>query len=194
MTNPLLIELPDSLETRRLQLRPPRRGDGEIMHRALVESLPDLRRFLSFLPWVAEEQTIDSAEIYCRNAQSNFLARKDMPFFLFDRSTGRMVGASGLHRPDWAVPKAEVGYWVRTSESSKGYATEAVEALVRLAFDTLRARRVELVTDEENAASRRVADRCRFQLEGVLRNERRAPDGSLRNTCIYARHESDRPV
>jgi len=32
-----------------------------------------------------------------------------------------------------------------------------------------------------------VAERCGFELEGVLRHERRAPDGSLRNTCIYAR-------
>ena len=47
--------------------------------------------------------------------------------------------------------------------------------------------RVELVTDELNLKSRRVAERCGFTLEGTLVNERRAPDGSLRNTCIYAR-------
>jgi RimJ/RimL family protein N-acetyltransferase len=46
---------------------------------------------------------------------------------------------------------------------------------------------VELITDEENVASCRVAERAGFVLEGVLRNERRAPDASLRNTCVYAR-------
>jgi RimJ/RimL family protein N-acetyltransferase len=47
--------------------------------------------------------------------------------------------------------------------------------------------RVELITDEDNERSRRVAERCQFTLEAVLRNERRAPAGDLRSTCIYAR-------
>jgi RimJ/RimL family protein N-acetyltransferase len=59
--------------------------------------------------------------------------------------------------------------------------------VVTCAFERLRARRVELVTDEENRASRRVAELCGFQLEGVHRNSLRGPDGQLRNTCIYSR-------
>ena len=47
--------------------------------------------------------------------------------------------------------------------------------------------RVELITDAHNTASRRVAERCGFTLEGVLRHERRGADGTLRDTCIYAR-------
>jgi RimJ/RimL family protein N-acetyltransferase len=42
-------------------------------------------------------------------------------------------------------------------------------------------------TDVANLASRRVAERCLFALVGILRQERRATDGSLRNTCVYAR-------
>jgi RimJ/RimL family protein N-acetyltransferase len=62
--------------------------------------------------------------------------------------------------------------------------------LTEYAFQHIRAVRVELITDEENVASCRVAERAGFVLEGVLRNERRAPDASLRNTCVYARFPS----
>ena len=65
--------------------------------------------------------------------------------------------------------------------------SEAVAALTAYAFANLHAVRVEIITDAENDASRRVAERCQFVLEGTLRNERRAPDGHLRSTCIYAR-------
>jgi len=65
--------------------------------------------------------------------------------------------------------------------------TEAVNALAEYAFQQIKAVRVELITDEENVSSRRVAERSGFVLEGVLRNERRAPDRTLRNTCVYAR-------
>jgi hypothetical protein len=32
-----------------------------------------------------------------------------------------------------------------------------------------------------------VAERCGFSLEGIMHNVMRAPDGSLRNSCVYAR-------
>jgi RimJ/RimL family protein N-acetyltransferase len=35
--------------------------------------------------------------------------------------------------------------------------------------------------------SRRVATRCGFELEGVLRSTLRTPDGEWRNSCVYAR-------
>lgn len=187
MLDPLLIELPASIATQRLLMRPPQAGDGPAFLSAVTESRAELQRFLSALPWVAAEQTPESAEIYCRNAQANFVARKDLPYFLFEKSSGQLVGSAGLHRMEWATPKAEVGYWSRTSRSGAGFISEAVLALTALAFTSLRAVRLELITDEDNHASRRLAQRCEFKLEGVLHNDRRATDGALRNTCIYAR-------
>jgi RimJ/RimL family protein N-acetyltransferase len=187
MTDPLLIDLPVPIDTERLLMRPPQSGDGPVFFAALAEALPALRRFLFSLPWVAMEQSLEASELYCRNAQANFVARKDLTFLLFEKSTGQLVGAAGLHRIDWATPKAEVGYWVRTSRCGNGFISEAVTALTAYAFERLRAARVELVTDEANSASRRVAERCQFKLEGTLHRERRAADGTLANTCIYAR-------
>ncbi len=187
MPNALLVDVPDRFETDRLILRTPRTGDGPVLHEALVESIVELRQFLWFLPWVAEEQTQDSAEIRCRRCEANFLSRTDLPFLAFERSTGRLLGGIGLHRTDWDLPKTEVGYWIRPSEAGKGYVTESVQTLVAWALSGLGAQRVELVTEDTNVASRSVAERCGFVLEGVLRNVLRGPDGSLRNSCIYAR-------
>jgi RimJ/RimL family protein N-acetyltransferase len=187
MLDPLLIEVPTRVETSRLILRPLRAGDGPALHAALVESIAELRRSLWFIPWVAEEQTPDSAELRCRKSEANFLARSDLPFLAIEKATGRLVGSVGLHRTDWQVPKTEVGYWIRTSAAGNGYVTGGVRALVACAFDQLRAQRVELVTDEENISSRKVAERCGFELEGIRRNVLRGPDGRLRNACIYAR-------
>ena len=187
MTTPILLDIPAAIETERLLLRPPRAGDGPELHEAVAESLPELRRFLASLPWVAAEQTVESSEIYCRTAASNFLARKDLPYLLWDRKTRKLVGGSGLHRTDWNTPKTEIGYWCRTSRCGAGLITEAVTVLAKVAIEHLAVARLELITDEENLASRRVAERCGFGLEGILRNERRAPDGTLRHTCVYAR-------
>lgn len=129
-----------------------------------------------------------SAEIYCRNGEANFMARRDLPFLVFEKGTGRLVASAGLHRTVWQTPKTEVGFWCRTSATGRGYVTEAVRALADYAFRHIQAVRVELITGEENTASRRVAERAGFVLEGVLRNERRTPDAALTNTCLYARY------
>lgn len=98
MLDPVLLDLPSLIETPRLMLRPPRSGDGPVLFEALAESLPELRRFLASLPWVASEQTIESSEVFCRNGEANFLTRKDLPFLAFEKSTGRLVASAGLHR------------------------------------------------------------------------------------------------
>ena len=187
MIDPLHIAIPESFNTPRLLLRPFALEDAGQLHQALVESLADLRANLWFLPWVAEEQTLQSAQVRCRKAQANWLLRTDLACLAFERSTGLLVASAGLHRTDWALPKTEVGYWVRSSQQRKGYASEAVGALTDWALNGLGAQRVELVTDEHNTGSRGVALRAGFRLEGTLHHTMRAPDGQLRNTCVYAK-------
>jgi len=187
VTDPLLLDIPAPIETARLVVRPHRAGDGPVLHAALAESIVELRRFLWNLPWVAEDPTPGSAEARCRTCESNFIARTELAFLVFEKASGVLVASVGLHRIDWRVPKMEVGYWVRTSAAGNGHATEAVRAVVSCAFEHLGAERIELVTDEENVASRRVAERCGFALEGILRHAQRGRDGGLRNNCLYAK-------
>ena len=75
MVDPLTFPVPESIETSRLVLRCFRVTDAQELHEALVESLAELRANLWFLPWVAEEQSLQSAEIRCRKAQAGFLLR-----------------------------------------------------------------------------------------------------------------------
>ncbi len=186
MTDPHQIEIPVYLETPRLILRSFSPEHATELHAALIESIVDLRRYLWFLPWVAEEQTLQSAQARCRKAQANFLLRDDMPYLAFEKTTGQLVASVGLHRTDWAMPKTEVGYWVRSSKTGNGYASEMVSEITMYALDALGAKRVELITDEQNMGSRAVAERCGYQLEGVMRNFEQSPDGGLRNNCLYA--------
>ncbi len=81
----------------------------------------------------------------------------------------------------------EIGYWIRTSETGKGYITEAVNALTVYGFGELKADRIFIRCDDRNPASARVAEKAGYQLEGIMRNDSLANDGSLRSTRLYAR-------
>lgn len=185
--DPLLLDIPDTFESDRLILRCPRPGDGKALNDAILETLDDLRRFPASLPWARKAPAIADSEVYCRLSQANYLAREDFALLLLCKQTGNVVGASGLHRVQWSVPKCEIGYWCRRSYQGKGLVTEAVQAIASFAFAWLGAQRLEILTDNLNRASWRVCERTGFTLEGILRHERADPDGTLRDTRVYAR-------
>ena len=181
--DPLLVELPAELLTPRLRLVPPAPGDGLMLNRAIEESFSELHQWMD---WAATMPTIIESEHFVRDSAARYLRRDDLPLFMRKRDTGEFVGASGMHRIDWNVPRFEIGYWCRTSLVGQGYVTEAVVAITRFAFEKLNAARVEIRTDVQNERSWRIAERLGFTLEGILRRDARTVQGALRDTRLYA--------
>lgn len=188
MTDPLLIDIPERLDGERTVLLAPRAGSGAEMAIVVAQSISHLR---PWMPWAQEAPTAESSEMVVRRMQADFIARRDLCFHIYarraDGSAGRLLGGTGLHRMDWAVRKFEIGYWIRPDAAGQGHVSEAVRLLTALAFTTLAARRVEIRCDPRNARSRAVAERCGFELEGILRNEALGVDGHARDTCVYSR-------
>jgi RimJ/RimL family protein N-acetyltransferase len=182
--NALLLDIPERVGTARIELRATRAGHGAAIHEAFLESHPQLR---PWMPWAAQEQSIEQAERHCREMQVRWHAREEIDFMFFRRADGLLIGKGGLHTIDWTVPKFEIGYWIRTSCAGQGYATEAALGLVDLARTSLGAHRIEISSDARNAASRRVAAKCGFDLEGIHRSARRDTSGALSDACTYAR-------
>jgi len=180
----LLLDIPEVLETQRLVLRAVDAGHGPVAHAALVESFEQLQ---PWMPWAKTLQTPEQSEANARAMRSKWLSREAIDFCWFRKDDGFFVGRGGLHTIDWSIPKFEIGYWVRTSCAGQGIASEATLALCDFARDQLGARRLEIGSDARNAPSRRVAEKCGFVLEGILRQARRDNSGALSDACVYAR-------
>ena len=179
----LLHDVPEEIASERLVLKATRAGRGAETNAACAESQRELQ---AWMPWAREPQTVEQSEAHCRAMHAKWHAREELDFCFYRAADGLLVGKGGLHTIDWSVPKFEIGYWIRTSCTRQGYATEATLALVRLAC-SLGARRVEITADAANAPSRRVAERSGFALEGILRQSRRNAAGEVADTCMYAR-------
>ena len=183
-TPPILREFPDRFESDRLLIRAPRPGDGAAVHAAIAESTAELRLWMD---WAHGEQQLEDVEAIVREAHANFLARRDLRLHLYLREGGAFVGSSGLHRINWEVPRFEIGYWVRTSLTGRGYATEAARRIGDFAFDVLGAERVEIWCDARNVPSAAVAERAGFRLEARMVRHRRAVDGELSDSLCFVR-------
>ena len=191
MTTPVktvLIDVPMPIITPRLILRAPAAGDGAAINDAKAESFAALNKWMA---WAKTMSTIDEDEAVAREAAAKFIMRDDLMMLIFERDTGRLVGGSGLTRFDWDKRHFEIGYWVRTSNHGKGYATEVTNALLRYAFNALSARRVEITHADGNDASEAVIRKLGFVKEGVRREATQLPDGRLVDSHVYSRLNLD---
>jgi RimJ/RimL family protein N-acetyltransferase len=85
---------------------------------------------------------------------------------------------------------AELGYVVAPAARGRGVATEALRQLTEWAFAERGLQRLELLISVENGASKRVAERCGYVREGVLRSLH-VKEGVREDTEIWSRLASD---
>jgi RimJ/RimL family protein N-acetyltransferase len=161
----LAIPLPDPpLVDDRVRLRPWREADLPAAHAGSHDPL--VPRFTN----VPERQS--RAELTAFMASHEPLRRSGaaLELAIADAADDAFLGTIGLLRIDWPNARGEVGYWLAPHGRGRGAATSAVRLLARWALAALPLARIELHTDPDNAASRRVAARAGFTEEGVLRS------------------------
>lgn len=88
-----------------------------------------------------------------------------------------LLGSISLMRFSWEHARAEVGYWLAEEARGQGHVTRAVQLITRWGFRHLGLERIDLLAATENPASQRVAERCGFTREAVLRSYLLGKDG-----------------
>lgn len=111
----------------------------------------------------------------------------ELPFTIFDRETNRIVGSTRYL--DISVPNRglEIGWtWLNPAVWRTRINTECKYLLLRHAFETLDAIRVQFKTDARNLRSQQAIERIGGVREGVLRHHRILPDGYLRDSAYFS--------
>lgn len=85
-----------------------------------------------------------------------------------------------------ALRGAHIGYWIDKAYANKGLTTLAVDGLTRFGFDQLKLHRIEINLRPENGASRRVAEKAGYTLEGE-RPSYLHIDGEWRDHLVFVR-------
>jgi len=173
------------LRGKRVELVVPVRRQIPAVVRLLNE--PSSARWTLHIPF---PYTAKDAEEYVRRTRRNRRAGRALGLMVVRRSDGAVIGGVGLHHFEEGGGCAEAGYWLGKEYRGHGYATEALNLLVRTGFRRLDLFRIEALVFPRNRASRGVVRRCGFRYEGRLRGEA-WKDGRWQATLLYARLKSD---
>ena len=147
------------LRTRRLVLRPTRMSDAAALLPLFMDQ--ETMRYWSHSPIA---HTAEMEGIIARNLPPQNRAESS---FVLTLDGGRAFGCINIHNEDEGM--AGLGYITDKAFWGQGYTSEAVQAVIRHAFDTLKLNRLWLEMDPGNAGSARVAAKCGFTPEGVQR-------------------------
>ena len=113
---------------------------------------------------------VEARQFFAEQLQAR-LRGEALNFALVDPNAhGSVLGGASLYGVDLHQQVAAVGFWLRPEARGRGIATHAVRLLAAWAFGALGIARLELSCSPDNEPSQRVAKRCGFVREGVLRS------------------------
>ena len=155
--------MPDELAAGPLVLR---RWGLEVLDDLMAAIEESVEALSPWMPWAVVMPTVEAERDYLRAAPERFAAGLEFGYGIHHGATGRFVGGCGVHAH--RHPELEIGYWVRTTETGKGYASAAARALTDAAFDHVPgARCIQIRCGEGNRASAAIPPKLGYVLDRV---------------------------
>lgn len=170
-----------------LKLTKPDIGLASIMFKVINENRKHLR------PWFAWEKNTKKVEDslkYLFDKEEKVEAFKAIEYGIYVGP--EYIGNISIYDINEKNKSAEIGYWLSSKFTRKGYATDAVRTLEKEFFTTHGLNRIQIKCDERNIASAGVARKCGYIFEGKHRKDAYSEyHHGYRNTLFFSKLKSD---
>jgi RimJ/RimL family protein N-acetyltransferase len=150
----------------RITIRPFRKEDAPLLFEAVRESIHELSAWMS---WCQPDHSLADCEAFVASRGPEWEKGEHYSFVVEDAQTRRFLGGAGLNFFNRAHNFANLGYWVRSSQTRRGIAPAAARLAARFGFEQLQLTRIEILAALGNIASQRVAEKAGAKREGLLR-------------------------
>ena len=176
-----------AIHTERLRLRAHRLDDLDAL--LSYYSNPEVARYIPWEPWTRAE----AQEHLQKRVQRTGIDGPGSVLGYVVEHEDRVIGDVVLWPTDDTLARGEMGWAFHPDASGHGYATEAVRALIGVAFGTYGMRRVVAQIDARNTASARLCHRVGMKQEAHLREDHWAK-GEWTDNVIYGLLASEWPT
>jgi RimJ/RimL family protein N-acetyltransferase len=185
-----MLDLPIRIEAERLYLRPYQPGDGRWYYAMSLRNRAHLIHYEADNPVMTLESE-EAAEVLVRELANAWATRDCFFMGAFIKQINEFAAQVYVGPVNWSLPEFQIGYFADVDHQGQGYVSEAVKAAMGFIFTNLKAHRIHLECDESNKRSWRVAERCGFVREGLLRENKLNEDGTYGGTLHYGMLRSE---
>jgi RimJ/RimL family protein N-acetyltransferase len=134
---------------------------------------------------VPEDYDERTAEEWVSESNRQRERGEGMHLVIADASSDAFLGSIGIHRINRDEGRCDIGYFLAPWARGRGVMTGAVRLLSRWVFETLPVERIEITIEPGNVASRGVAERAGYELDGILRSHT-VIKGTRRDMAMYS--------
>jgi RimJ/RimL family protein N-acetyltransferase len=150
-----------------LCLRPLRHSDADAFAAAALESQATVGQWL---PWCHAGYSLEEARQWLQACERNLEAGTAYSMGIFPEDGELLLGGIGINQINREHNFAQVGYWIRQSQQGRGIAPRALGMIAGFGFNVLGLTRLEIMVQDGNHGSRRVAEKAGATFDGLLKN------------------------
>jgi RimJ/RimL family protein N-acetyltransferase len=154
---------------------------------AIYESRMELAEWM---PWCHPDYSIEETKGWVRLQQDGWKDRLEYSFGIFDNSNNKLVGGCGLNQINWIHNIGNLGYWIGTKFTGRGFASAATRLCAEFGFSELKLNRIEIVAAKDNIPSQKVAEKAGAKKECLAR-KRLAVGKKIHDAFVYSLIKED---
>jgi RimJ/RimL family protein N-acetyltransferase len=179
------------IETERLVLRCWSPADAPKTRAALDECNEHLRPWIPFMK--DEPRSLYATASWLASHRAAFDTRKYFRYAVFDRDEEALLGENMLLTR--VGPGAlEIGYWTHLNAIGKGIAMEATCAMIKVAFEVEKVKRLEIMCEPENKASASIPAKLGFTLDATLPRRANDSEGRICDLMVWSLFDDAYPA
>lgn len=144
-----------------------------------------------FTGTVLETKTIESTKIFMLKILERTKEESYYPYVIVNNSDNKFIGFIDLKNIDINIRKAELGFYMDEKHTSKGIMTKALNCFCDYSFEEFQFGKLFLRTHPNNLPTRRLAEKCRFKNEGIIRRDYKTTSGEFIDLAYYGRLSSE---
>jgi len=178
------------VETERLVLRCWSPADAPALRVALDACDAHLRPMIPFMK--DEPRSLQQTAQWLRGHRAAFDLGQMYRYAVYDLTEQSLLGENML-LARVGPGGLEIGYWTHKDTIGKGIATEASSAMIRVAFEIEKVKRVEIMCAPQNLASASIPARLGFTHEATLKKRALDSEGGIQDLMVWSLFSEDFP-
>jgi len=159
--------------------------DIESYYKLVQRNRPRLEAF--FTGTTSKTKTYEDTQAFLSDMILRTQKKTYFPYIIKDDNNNTIAGFLDLKNIDWNIPKSELGCYIDEDYEGKGISSEAVKVFCEYCFAEFKFKKIFLRTHQSNLAARHIAEKCGFEVEGILRREYKTTSGEIIDLIYYGK-------
>lgn len=154
------------IDGKRILLRTPKASDARDIQKRVNDR--DVSKYLAVVPY---PYSMHDALEFIKNCNNRKDKKTHYSLGIIEREEKELIGVISLRKIDFKNRRAEIGYWIGKDHWRQGYGSEALDTILKYAFNDLKLNKIYAQVIAPNKPSYKLLEKKGFKREGIFKKQ-----------------------